>query len=184
MSALIILGLQTSCETSSGSDLQVFIMPPGATVNNGEKVQFTASGGFDYQWAISDSSLGFLSTRTGKHTVYTANNVTPTGSVSLIQILSLTSSVTTADRPASSNGLPAVAGETFTITSEAVIEHLPSAASPGDVSDPLAIAPVSVTLDVAGQQTFAASGQGPDYSWSLSNTEFGGIAPTTGSTTI
>jgi len=184
MSALIFLGLQTSCETTDGSDLQVFITPPGATVSNNEKVQFTASGGRDYQWSLSDSSLGFLSTRTGKQTLYTANAVTPTGSVSVIQILTLSASVTTADRPASSNGLPAVAGETFTFSAEAVIEHSPSPASPGGTTDPISIAPLGVTLNEAGQQTFTVAGQGPDYTWSISNAAFGDINPKTGDTTI
>lgn len=125
MSALIILGVQTSCETTDGSDLQLFITPPAATVNNNGKVQFTASGGRNYQWSLSNSSLGFLSTRTGKQTVYTANAVTPTGSVSVIQILTLSASVTSTDGTASSNGLSSVEDGTFALTSEAVIEHLP-----------------------------------------------------------
>ena len=184
LSALIVLGLQTSCETTDGSDLQVRISPPGAKISNGESIEFTASGGFDYQWSIESSSLGFLSTRTGSRTVYTANNVTPTGSVSVIQFLRLTSSITTAATPPSSNGLPAQPEQTFTITDEVVIEHLPSPGSAGDDTEPIAVSPIGVTLIDAGQQTFVASGQGPNYAWLIDNAAFGGIAPTTGSTTI
>ena len=124
LSVFLIIGTQSSCETSNGSDSSVSITPPGAKVNNGDAIEFTASGGFNYQWHIENSSLGFLSKKTGNRTVYTANSIHPTGSVNVIQFLRLTSSVRESTS-SSSNGLPISSEQIFITTDEVVIEHLP-----------------------------------------------------------
>ena len=43
-----------------------------ATVRKGQAVTFTASGGYDYQWTLSDYSLGRLSNNRGASVTYTS----------------------------------------------------------------------------------------------------------------
>ncbi len=177
LAALIaILG----CETESASDNSVRITPARVRVNNGQQVQFTASGGFTYSWSISDSSLGFISAKTGPTTTYTANFSPPTNSVT-VQTLTVTSVVGSGG----SNNTTTATG--FTKTAEAIIEHAPArptAPAPTPLGD-LAISPSSgATLSAAGNQLFTASGEGPEYAWTLSDASNGGISSATGNSTV
>lgn len=74
------------CETDS-ADSDVKINPSAATLHSGGSITFTAEGGYDYSWKVSDSSLGYLSASRGASVVYTATGTN--GS----QTLTLTSTI-------------------------------------------------------------------------------------------
>jgi hypothetical protein len=67
--ALVVLA---GCETEPVSTMQVQVTPETATVYDGQSIEFTASGGVEYTWSLSDETLGILSTRHGAKTVYTS----------------------------------------------------------------------------------------------------------------
>lgn len=78
----------TGCESDS-ADSQVTITPGGATIHSGESVSFTAAGGYDYTWSLSDPSLGTLNTRTGPTVIYTASSASSSsGSVQTLTVVS------------------------------------------------------------------------------------------------
>jgi hypothetical protein len=172
--------VQTGCETESASDNSLRVSPGRAKITNGQRIQFTASGGFDYSWAISDSTLGFLSSKVGASTVYTANFTAPTDGLT-VQTLTVTSVVGSGG----SNNTTTASG--FTKTADAIIEHTP--AEPAEPAEPvlgtLAMSPSSgATLSAAGNQLFTATGAGPNYGWTLSDASNGNISTTTGSFTV
>jgi len=181
---LAALLFQCGCETESASDSSVRISPSRAKVRNGQSVEFVASGGFDYSWAISDSSLGFISAKSGNRTVYTANVQTGTNPVVVVQTLTVTSTIGTTGASAT-NASSAASG--FTKTAEAIIEHLPTRASGEEAEEELGeltISPAGGTLSSQGTIQFFASGEGPDYVWSINDSSNGDITQTTGSSTI
>ncbi len=59
MAALSVM-VFSGCETES-ANAPVYINPSAATVSGGESVTFTAEGGYDYRWSLSDAALGYLS---------------------------------------------------------------------------------------------------------------------------
>jgi hypothetical protein len=80
----------TGCESES-ADTQVTVTPGGATIAGGQSIEFTASGGYDYTWSLSDPSLGTLNTRTGPTVVYTASS--SSSSSGTVQTLTVISSI-------------------------------------------------------------------------------------------
>ena len=94
LSAVVFSG----CETES-ANAPIYINPSAATVSGGESVTFTAEGGYDYKWSLSDTGLGYLSASTGPTTVYTA--IGTNGQ----QTLTLTSTIAGADSGTSSNSV-------------------------------------------------------------------------------
>lgn len=79
--------LLTGCESDS-ADQQITVSPGGATIAAGQAISFTASGGYDYTWSISDPNLGYLNTRTGPTVIYTASSSSSSGSVQTITVVS------------------------------------------------------------------------------------------------
>jgi hypothetical protein len=171
---------QSGCETESASDNSVRISPARVRVTNGQTVPFTASGGFDYSWALSDSTLGFISASTGPSTIYTANFQAPTNLIT-VQTLTVTSKIGSGG----SNSTTTASG--FTKTAEAIIEHGPTRATgPAPVvPGALAVSPSSgTTLSASANQLFTVSGEGPDYAWTLSDASNGNISSATGTSTV
>ena len=88
----VVLGLVwAGCESDSATT-RIAIAPPSATISVGQSITFTASGGYDYAWSLSDSTLGTLSTTTGDATTYTSIH-DPGPSNSVVQVLTVTSSI-------------------------------------------------------------------------------------------
>jgi len=102
------------CETQPVAS-NVTVDPPSATVGMGQSVTFTASGGFDYTWGLSDHTLGTLSTTTGDTTTYTSLSSPAEGSTA-VQVLTVVSSI-----EGSANGSNAVPDEW---TTEVYITHI------------------------------------------------------------
>jgi len=100
----VTLGLiWVGCEVDSATS-KVTIDPPSAAVSVGQSVTFTASGGYDYTWHLSQPTWGTLSTTTGDTTTYTSL-YDPGPSNSPVQVLTVNSSIP--GSAGSSNSAPA-----------------------------------------------------------------------------
>jgi plastocyanin len=66
---LMVAFIMNGCEVDSATET-VTISPSSVTVRKGQTVQFTASGGYEYQWALSDT-YGTLSATRGQTVTYT-----------------------------------------------------------------------------------------------------------------
>jgi len=95
--------LLSGCESQS-SDTQITISPGGATITAGESVAFTAEGGYDYTWSLSDPNLGTLNTRTGPTVVYTASSSSSSGSVQTLTVVSTIEGAPTSSTSTNSAG--------------------------------------------------------------------------------
>ena len=107
LSVMVFVG----CETES-ANTPVYINPSAATVHGGESVTFTAEGGYDYRWSLSDTGLGHLSASTGQSTVYTA--IGTNGQ----QTLTLISTIAGVNEGVSTNHF------TYDKSTSAIINHL------------------------------------------------------------
>ena len=107
LSVMVFIG----CETES-ANAPVYINPSAATVSGGESITFTAEGGYDYRWSLSDTGLGYLSTSTGPSTVYTAIGTNDQ------QTLTLTSTIAGVNEGTSTNSF------TYDKSISAIINHL------------------------------------------------------------
>ncbi len=186
--------LQTGCETQSAEANGLRVEPHAIGLRVNQTQEFTATGGFSYTWTLSDPSLGVLSRREGPTTTYTSrfngstgsdSNSTSSGSV--IQHLTVTSTVgtdrqTTSTTDGSTNTTVVDSG--FIDTAEAIIEHLPTVVPPpGPEPGPSAvsISPSAVSLDPSEAQSFVVSGGTAPYQWLQSgSTSRGTLSSTTG----
>lgn len=106
------------CEADPVSST-VFITPDSVTIRNGQAITFTATGGFDYQWSLSNESYGALSTRRGPTTTYVSMidpGANTNSAATLSQVLRVTSSV--------SGSTTTNTGQVTTGTAEAYITHM------------------------------------------------------------
>lgn len=62
------------CETESAGDVSITLTPTYAALEPGQTVVFTATGGWNYKWGISDSALGTLDKYQGGQVVYTCKS--------------------------------------------------------------------------------------------------------------
>ncbi|MDA0577069.1 MAG: hypothetical protein O3B24_03110 [Verrucomicrobia bacterium] len=192
--ALLVLGavvLQTGCETQSSEDNGVRVEPHAIGLQVNQSQEFTASGGFNYTWKLSDASLGTLTRKDGPITTYISRFDASSNSTAVVQHLTVTSTLgsgrTTTD---GSNTTTSSSG--FVDTAEAVIEHLRKSGSTGGGGSStgggstLTISPNGDTLNQSDTvQTFVASGGSGTYtSWLLTgDTGLGGIFPASGAST-
>ena len=59
-----VLVFFSGCE-NGGDNSPISISPPVAALQTGQSIDFTASGGSDYQWGLKYEDTGRLSTRSG-----------------------------------------------------------------------------------------------------------------------
>ncbi len=76
----------TGCEVGSANSA-VEITPAHVRLSYGQAQDFTADGGYDYTWSLSDSSMGTLNPRTGTRVTYIHYGST-SNSVQTITVLS------------------------------------------------------------------------------------------------
>lgn len=111
---LALFAIPTGCETES-VDKRVRVVPDSVTIRRGQSIEFTATGGFDYDWDLSNESRGTLSARTGARTVYTSLFSPDSNDTDVVQVLSVVSSI---EGAGGTNQSPA------TWRAEAIIHHL------------------------------------------------------------
>lgn len=162
----------TGCEIESASENNVAITPVSTTILEGQSVEFTASGGYEYTWSFEDSSKeywGTLSTRTGNKTTYTSMYSPASNATDRTQVLIVTSTLTGSS---STNS--------YAMTAEAYITHLTPEEEVAE-SVYLYISPSEVTLTNTQSQIFTAhGGDGFSYSWNLETETYGTLSTRSG----
>ena len=160
----------TGCETESVANNDLNITPVSIGLHDGEYADFTASGGFDYNWSLQNPSWGVLSDLTGPTTRYTDRyDPGSNGNGSAVQVLTVTSTIQGANP--SSNGVSTTNGTTsYSGTATAQIEHLPTNAGTTNTGSTISISPSSASLSFGSATVFEASGGSGSYSWSLDPT--------------
>ena len=102
--AAIVLAAAAICGCESADSYEITVKPGDATVTSASpSVALTASGWSDYQWSLSDTSLGYLSASKGASVVYTARSGTFLGgrqTVTVSAVGSGTSSTSTTNSAA------------------------------------------------------------------------------------
>ncbi|MFO7871188.1 MAG: hypothetical protein R6V03_07120 [Kiritimatiellia bacterium] len=75
--AAVSVFLLCGCESES-TDKRIKIYPDSADISEGESVEFTVTGGYEYTWSLEEDGggtvWGVLSSRHGDSTVYTSVN--------------------------------------------------------------------------------------------------------------
>ena len=93
----VLIGLVTTlfsaCDTEPAQS-KPSIFPSSTRIRFGESIEFTASGGYEYEWSLENDSYGALNTRRGPKVVYKSfyNPSSATGLVT--QILHVRSFIT------------------------------------------------------------------------------------------
>ena len=76
--------LACGCEArEDDAEYMISISPAGGRLRSGASRVFTASGGVNYRWSLSDNSLGYLSASTGKSVRYTATDKSGTQTITV-----------------------------------------------------------------------------------------------------
>jgi len=114
---LAAAGLFCGCETDAAS-APIEITPSSATINQGQSITFTASGGYEYRWGLDTAGLGVLSTTRGQQTTYTATVASGEGT-NFTQTLTCTSTITGAGGGGDSTNTTS-----YEASAEAIITHL------------------------------------------------------------
>lgn len=92
------------CGCESADSYEISVKPGDATVTSASpKVALTASGWRDYQWALSDTSLGYLSASKGASVVYTARSGTFAGGRQTITVTAVGSGSSASSSTSSTN---------------------------------------------------------------------------------
>ena len=107
---LIAISLSAACALLIGCDSdsatsKVSISPSSVTVEKGNSIEFTASGGYEYTWSLAEdsagaSAYGILSNRTGQKTTYTS--LRNASSDPVVRVLTVTSTIEGSDNTNSS----------------------------------------------------------------------------------
>ena len=71
--ALVVAG---GCESEKDYDSEIAISPFACKIKINESKVFTASGGENFRWVVSDPALGTLSSTAGSSVIYTATSLT------------------------------------------------------------------------------------------------------------
>jgi hypothetical protein len=161
--------LVTGCEVESASVNKINVSPSSAILRPDEAVTLTASGGFDYKWALTgDATLGTLSTTKGPTTTYTSTH--DPGSDTVVQTVQLTSFINGQDTSGTTNGTGSVYEQTAEVTITQIGYLLVTPAT------------ATVTNQYATVEFTAQGGKG-GYTWSLAKPSLGVLTATSGKTT-
>lgn len=113
--------LMLSCETESAAT-QITISPYSAVVKKGQSIAFTASGGYNYKWSLSDTGIGSLSAKYGTTVTYKSRSDSGTNVITVIGFIEGQSTGSTSTNTAT--------GATASYqTAEAYITHYSEATS-------------------------------------------------------
>ncbi len=107
-SAALAIATSVFCGCESADTYEISVKPRDATVTSAApSVALTASGWRDFQWALSDTSLGYLSASKGDSVVYTARSGTFSGGRQTITVTAVGSGGTSGTSSSSSTNAPA-----------------------------------------------------------------------------
>lgn len=165
------------CDTESVDENNVVITPSTATIDKGEAITFTASGGFEYEWSLGDVEGGDvnqwakLSTRKGASTVYTSLRDSSSNAVPTVITLIVNSYIPGSGASSNSTEDVTYAGSH---QAEAYITHTLAETAA------LVISPGSRTIGSNQIEEFTASGGTGTYAWTISNTTYGTLSSASG----
>ena len=71
--ALVLAG---GCESEKDYDSEISISPAACKLNVNQSKVFTATGGENFRWTVSNPELGSLSSTAGSTVIYTATSLT------------------------------------------------------------------------------------------------------------
>lgn len=194
----------SGCESADAYAISV--KPGDSTVSSASpRVSLAASGWSDYQWALSDTSLGYLSSSRGGSVVYTARSGTFAGGRQTITVTAVGSGTSGGSSTNSASGYTAQAivthaDETVAETGEsgggeaetpasptasgtASSTEAPAAAQTPALSLSIGASPAAVTgtNSVVWLTASAGTATGVSYEW---GTNIGSLSRTTGDTTM
>lgn len=142
------------CETESASDNFVEITPEYSFLEEGQSVVLAASGGYSYEWSLSNPDWGLLTEKTDTTVKYVSTY--QGSSDNEVQTVTVRSYIEGSS--SSTNGV------TYEQFASAYITHYAG----------LSISPDFATVALNASVTFTASGGDPDeYSWELSEPNWG-----------
>ena len=119
-SATLALATAVFCGCESADSYEISVKPGNATVTSAApSVALTASGWRDFQWALSDTSLGYLSSSKGDSVVYTARSGTFVGGRQTITVTAVGSGTSGSSSGSSTNATASAGG----YTAQAVVTH-------------------------------------------------------------
>jgi hypothetical protein len=72
VSAVVVALVGCDVSDAKSASEPITVEPASAVLAKGQSQEFTASGGYDYRWTLSDQSVGVLNPRTGNRVVFTA----------------------------------------------------------------------------------------------------------------
>lgn len=148
--ALSVICMLNGCEVSSATENKVQISPSAISLRENQAATFRASGGFDYEWSLSNDGLGTLTTRKGPETTYISRFNPPEGSVEM-QTLTVVSTI--AADPTTGEGA-------YQQSAEATIEHLNRPDAAADTTPSTTISTVTTTTTSTTTTTTASNGGG------------------------
>jgi hypothetical protein len=177
LSFLAAFGLfLAGCETES-VDTPIQVSPDAVSLKKGESATFTASGGYDYSWALPSDKLsyGTLSSRTGPTVTY-KSEYDPGANKSEVITLTVTSTI----QPKAVTNDSA----TYQATADVYITHVGTAVETNETDD-VFVNPANATI-VLGQSIgfVAEGGDDVNYAWTLDSTAYGFLSRSTGKDTV
>lgn len=185
ITAVLAFTALCGCETDSASS-EVKIVPESISVRKGQNVTFTASGGYEYSWALSDNTLGVLSKRTGHSTTYTSLSEPASNAAPVVQIITVTSTIGSGQQVSTTvgtNGLPisTTTPSGYSVKGQAFVTHMPAIPIPTKTPrvPQLYVEPPDSTIGYGQSITLTASGSS-SYSWSLETEKLGTLTPRQG----
>lgn len=119
---LLAFGL-AGCETQSAS-APVKIEPSTATITEGESVEFTASGGYEYTWSIENPTWGILSSTRGSTITYRSLISTVSNTEAKVQTLTVTSYIPGDSSGGGSSGTNMTPSTVSTVSAQALVYHV------------------------------------------------------------
>lgn len=189
--AVAAMGAFVGCEVESAADQggSLTISPSSIGLYPDQTVDLTASGGYEYTWALSDSSIGFLSSSEGQTVRYTnRSNASTNGETSSSVIQTITVYSTIAGSSSGGSGgtneisIPTTESGGTVVSATAIVEHLFEDAEP-EPDPELQLDPDTANLSLNESQTFTASGGDGEYTWFLALADWGRLTSTDSSET-
>lgn len=117
---LAALAVACFCGCESADSYEISVKPGNATVTSAApSVALTASGWRDFQWALSDTSLGYLSSSKGDSVVYTARSGSFAGGRQTITVTAVGSGTSGSSSSSSTNATASAGG----YTAQAIVTH-------------------------------------------------------------
>lgn len=179
IAACAVLFAATGCETESAGEATVSVTPSYATLDVGQSVTLTASGGWSYRWGLSDTAAGSLDKYEGNQVQYTMRSASGIQTVTVTGMSSNSDStyqakVTIVPKEGAKT---ASGGGSYSTSGQGAQKEQSEPASESGTG--ISVTPSTQVVSSGKSVTLTASG-GKDYKWKLSNSSIGTLDKTEG----